>query len=210
MGLKELLVPQERQFFDLLEKQAAHMVKGAEVLVQGLEKWDTPEAVRRTLKDIEHEGDTALHDIYEQLNQTFITPIDREDIAALASSLDDVLDFTYATVNHLVLYDIREIPLPLLDAAKLLKEQTQHLAWGVGALRNLKDREKLKKHLVEVNRLENATDDLTNRAIADLFRDAKDALHVMKLKDIYNYIETATDKAEDCADVIGDIAVKYA
>jgi len=152
-----------------------------------------------------------VHDVYEHLNQTFITPIDREDLARLTSALDNVLDFTYATVNHMVLYDLREVPPPLLEAAKLLREQTQHLAWGVGTLRNLKDRETLKKHLVEVNRLENATDDLTNRAIADLFHgEAKDVLWIMKMKDIYGYIETATDKAEDCADVIGDISVKYA
>jgi uncharacterized protein len=211
MGLKELILPQEQKFFDLLEKQAAMMVRGAEALVVGLEKWEDPEGLRRRLKDIEHEGDQVVHDIYEKLNQTFITPIDREDIAALTSSLDDVLDFTYATANHMVLYDLRTVPRPLFDAARLLKEQTIHLSAGVAALRNLKDREGLTKHLVEVNRLENACDELTNKAIAELFRPAegKDVLFVMKMKDIYNYIETATDKAEDCADVIGDIAVKH-
>lgn len=211
MGLKELLLPQERRFFDLLENQAAHMVKGAEVLVEGFEQWKTGENLRKRLKDIEHEGDKLTHDVYEQLNQTFITPIDREDIARLTSALDDVLDFTYATVNHMVLYDIREIPPPLLQSAKILKEQTQHLAWGVGALRNMKDQATLRKHLVEVNRLENEADEVTNQAIADLFREGsgKDVLYVMKMKDIYNYIETATDKGEDCADVIGDIMVKH-
>lgn len=211
MGLKELLLPQERRFFDLLENQAAHMVKGAEVLVEGFEGWKTGENVRKRLKDIEHEGDQLTHDVYEQLNQTFITPIDREDIAALTSSLDDVLDFTYATVNHMVLYDIREIPQPLLDTSKLLREQTKHLASGVRALRNLKDREGILRHLVEVNRFENEADEITNKAIADLFREGsgRDVLYIMKMKDIYNYVETATDKAEDCADVIGDITVKH-
>lgn len=211
MGLKELLLPQEQKFFDLLEKQAAFMVKGAEVLVQGLERWDNPEDLRKRLKDIEHEGDQVVHDIYEKLNQTFITPIDREDIAALTTSLDDVLDFTYATANHMVLYDVRAVPVPLLDAARLLKEQTIHLASAVGALRNLRARGELTRHLVEVNRLENAADELTNKAIAELFKPGvdKDAFFVMKMKDIYNYVETATDKAEDCADVISDIAVKH-
>jgi hypothetical protein len=214
MGLKELLIPQERRFFDLLENQAAHMVRGAEALVEGLETWkagEGGEALRKRLKDIEHEGDGLVHDVYEQLNLTFITPIDREDIARLTASLDDVLDFTYATANHLVLYDIREIPRPLLESAKILKEQSQHLAWAVGALRNLKDRSVLAQHLVEVNRLENAADELTNAAIAELFRGkhGQDVLYILKMKDIYNYVETATDKAEDCADVIGDIAVKH-
>lgn len=208
MGLKELLLPQERKFFDLLESQATHMVKGAEVLAEGLAHWDTPEDVRRRLKDIEHEGDNAVHQLYEELNKTFITPIDREDISRLTSSLDDVLDFTYATANYLVLYEVREIPRPLLECATILREQTKHLASGVGALRTLRDRERLMKHLVEVNRLENAADDLTNRAIADLFKGG-DIMLVLKLKDIYNFLETATDKAEDCADVIGDIAVKH-
>ena len=211
MGWRELLVPQERRFFDMLERQAAQMVKGAEVLVDGLENYTVPEDLRRRLKDIEHEGDLLVHDVYEELNKTFITPIDREDIARLTARLDDVLDFTYATVNHMVLYDIREVPQPLLDTAKLLREQTQHLAWGVSALRNLKDRDALKKHLIEVNRLENAADDITNKAIADLFKgNAQDVLWILKMKDIYAYIETATDKGEDCADVIGDISVKYA
>jgi predicted phosphate transport protein (TIGR00153 family) len=211
MGIKELLIPQEKRFYDLLETQAGHMVRGAEALVEGLARWDNPQEIRRGLKDIEHEGDQVVHDIYQALNQTFITPIDREDIAALTGSLDDVLDFTYATVNHMVLYDIRVVPEPLKEAAKLLKEQTVHLRAAVGGLRNVKAREAITPHLVEVNRLENATDDLTNKAIADLFRPAegKDAFFVMKMKDIYNYIETATDKAEDVADVIGDIVVKH-
>jgi hypothetical protein len=211
MGLKEMLLPQERKFFDLLEKQAKHMVRGAEMLVQGLEEWDNPEELRKRLKDVEHDGDQVVHDIYLQLNRTFITPIDREDIAALTGSLDDVLDFTYATVNHMVLYDIRSVPLPLREVARLLHDQTLHLSSAVGALRNLRNRQEMTKHLVEVNRLENAADEVTNKAIADLFRPAegKDAFFVMKMKDIYNYIETATDKAEDCADVIGDIAVKH-
>ncbi|MCA1812644.1 MAG: DUF47 family protein [Halobacteriales archaeon] len=211
MGLKELLLPQEAKFFDLFEKQADFMVKGAEALVEGLEKWENPPEIRRRLKDIEHEGDKVVHDIYEALNQTYITPIDREDISALTSSLDDVLDFTYATVNHMVLYDIQKVPVPLLDVARMLKEQTIHLRNGVVGLRTLKDRAPLDRARVEVNRLENQADEATNRAIADLFRPAegKDPFFVMKMKDIYNYIETATDKAEDCADVLGDIAVKH-
>ena len=210
MGLKELLIPKEKRFFDLLDNQAAHMVKGAELLVEGLERWENPADLRKRLKDVEHEGDGLTHDLFEQINTTFITPMDREDIAALASSLDDVLDFTYATANHMVLYDLREVPPPLLETARLLRDQTKHLAAAVGALRNLKDRATIQRHLIEVNKLENAADEVTNAAIAGLFRTAeKDVLYIIKMKDIYNYIETATDKGEDCANVIGDIVVKH-
>jgi len=188
------------------------VVQGAEMLVRGLETWDDPPGLRKRMKDLEHQGDQVTHDVYEQLNQTFITPIDREDIGKLAGALDDVLDFTYATVNHMVLYDIKEVAPPLLESARLLKEQCDNLAWAVGALRNLKDRDTLRKHLIEVNRIENAVDEITNRALADLFKPehSHDVLHVLKMRDIYRYIETATDKGEDCADVLSDIAVKYA
>lgn len=217
MKLKDWLVPREERFFDLLEEQSKIVVEGAEALVAMLQDYDQavragPDGVRahkRKVKEIEHRGDIKTHEVYTALNATFITPLDREDIASLTASLDDILDFTYATANHLHLYDIKKAPKELHEVALLLRDQTEHLSAALGQLSNPAKREELKAKLVEIHSLENQADDLTNRAKAELFA-SEDVKYIIKMKDILEYLETATDKCEDAADVIRDVLVKHA
>lgn len=209
MGLKDWLLPREERFFDLLEAQSAKVVEGVDAFLHLVEKWENPVEGGRRVKDLEHEGDLLVHGVFEALNKTFITPIDREDIARLAKALDDVLDFTHHVSEHLILYEISRPTPELVDLAQTLAKQVRYLDEAVRHLREPARREELKKKLVEVHRLENHADDVTTRAIAALFKQ-DDVKYTIKMKEIYESLETATDKCEDAADVIRDVVVKHA
>ena len=208
MKLKDWLVPREEKFFELMEEQSAIVTEGAEALVVMLEKYDDVRSHKRTIKEIEHRGDLKTHELYTALNATFITPLDREDIARLASALDDILDFTYDVAKHLHLYEIAKPPKELHEVAMLMRDQTLLLRDAFKMLPDPAEREALKAKLVEIHSLENKADDLTDRAKAELFHH-EDPKYIIKMKDILEYLETATDKCEDAADVIRDILVKH-
>jgi predicted phosphate transport protein (TIGR00153 family) len=224
--LKDWLVPREERFFDILVEQAAIVEEGAVALVAMLEGYEaavhagtgealgpgpTPSTVRdhkRAVKEIEHRGDLKTHEMYTALNATFITPLDREDLANLTSALDDILDFTYATANHLHLYDVRRVPKELVEVGLMLRDQTRHVKEVLAWLPDPARRDDIRVKLVEIHSLENRADDLTNRAKAELF-EQDDVKHIIKMKDILEYLERATDCAEDAADVVRDILVKH-
>jgi uncharacterized protein len=208
MKLKDWLVPREEKFFDMLEAQSQTVVEGAQALVTMLEKYDDVWAHKRHIKEIEHKGDLQTHQLYTALNATFITPLDREDIASLASALDDILDYTYDVAKHLHLYEIKKPPKEVLEVAMMMRDQTLLLRDAFKILPDPAAREEIKAKLVEIHSLENRADDLTDRAKADLFHH-DDPKHIIKMKDILEYLETATDKCEDAADVIRDILVKH-
>ncbi|MHB8605578.1 MAG: DUF47 domain-containing protein [Thermoplasmatota archaeon] len=209
MDLKGWLIPHEERFFDLLEEESANVLVGAKTFAASMRAGDSGEAMRKRMKDIEHRGDELVHGIYGALNKSFITPIDREDISTLASALDDVLDYTWATANRLVMYEIAKPTPEIVDLANSLEGQVAELHAAILELRNVGDREALRKRLVEVHRIENHADDVANKAIADLFR-GNDVKHILKMKEIYEELEGATDKCEDAADVLRDVIVKYA
>ncbi|HVL87626.1 MAG TPA: DUF47 family protein [Candidatus Thermoplasmatota archaeon] len=206
MALREILFPQERTFFDLLERESSVVLRGTEALRDYLQAGAGVDP--KPIKDIEHEGDLVVHEIFERVNATFITPIDREDLGRLASALDDVLDFAWATANHVHLYNVKPTPA-LVELGTILHAQMGHLNKAVLGLRSLRNVD-VARHLVEVHRLENAADDIKNRSVAELFRGSYSPLDVIKFKDVYEAIEMATDKCEDAADVIRDTLVKYA
>jgi len=207
MGLKEWLLPPEREFFDLLDKQAGFVLEGAHALRDLLKDFRDVGAKRKHIKDIEHKGDETVHTIYEELNKTFITPIDREDIIALASDLDNVLDLIDAAANRMDLYEIPEPSRAMLDFAEVLVEATAALEKAVGMIRNMKNAELVEKICVEVNRLENVGDDLLNTSVAELFHD-RDVVRILKNKEILERLESATDYCEDVANVLSDIVAK--
>ena len=207
MGLKEWLLPPEREFFDLLDKQAGFVLEGAHALRDLLKDFRDVGAKRKHIKDIEHKGDETVHTIYEELNKTFITPIDREDIIALASDLDNVLDLIDAAANRMYLYEIPEPSRAMLDFAEVLVEATAALEKAVGMIRNMKNAELVEKICVEVNRLENVGDDLLNTSVAELFHD-RDVVRILKNKEILERLESATDYCEDVANVLSDIVAK--
>jgi len=205
--LKEWIVPQEREFFDLLERQASVVAEGAIALRDLLRDFRNVRAKVRNIKDIEHKGDDTVHTIFEELNKSFITPIDREDIIALANSLDNILDYVDAAANRISLYEIAQPSAAMIDLSEVIVEGTSALRKAVGMIRNMKQADAVEAISVEVNRMENVADDLLNVSVAELFHE-KDVVYILKAKEILENLEQATDYCEDAANVLSDIVAK--
>jgi uncharacterized protein len=199
------LIPRETKFFDLFAELSTSLTEGAKLLRSILrDARDLPQRVQQ-MQDIEHRGDRATHAIILKLNQTFITPFDREDIHRLTSSLDDVLDFMNAAATRLVMYKITEPPSVSAELAGIIVLQCEELARGVSLLEK---NGSVMKHCAEVNRLEDEADDVSREAIAELFEHERDPIQLIKLKELYEVLENATDKAEDAANVLEAIVLK--
>jgi len=207
MVLRELLMPQEKIFFQLLEKESKNVLAGAQALSDLIQNFDRLSEMRSKIKDIEHEGDDIVHSIYEHLIKTFITPIDREDIAKLASLYDDVLDYIEAVANRLHLYEIRSPTEPMRRLTQIGVKCVEEIDFAFGSINKIKAPE-VEKRIIEVERLENEADVVLNEAVAGLFK-TSDAISIIKLKEIYELMETITDKCEDVVQVIRDIIVEY-
>ncbi|MGZ4821798.1 MAG: DUF47 domain-containing protein [Terriglobales bacterium] len=201
------LIPRETKFFDLFEDMASNVTEGARVLHRLLQNFDSVEQQVQKIKDIEHRGDDMTHALIIKLNQTFITPFDREDIHRLASSLDDVLDFVNAAGQRLVLYKIRSDPGSAAILAGLIVRQSEELTKAVSLLEKNKH---VLEHCVEINRLEDEADSVCREAIAHLFEHEKDPIALIKSKELYEVLEMATDKAEDAANVLEAVVLKSA
>lgn len=209
MGFKEWIIPQDRAFFDLLEKHVRLARESAAAFRQMLDDWKNIKTWQVTIGDLEHEADATGHDIFDRLNRTFITPIDREDIARLAHALDDIVDAIHAATNRIALLEIKAPTKPMKEFIVVLEAQIQQLESGVMALRKpatLKNA--VPTHAVEIHRLENVADRILNEAIGALFK-TNDAIAILKFKEIYEFLEDATDRCEDVADVLQDILRKH-
>jgi predicted phosphate transport protein (TIGR00153 family) len=207
MGFKEWIIPQEKHFFDMLEQQADVVVEGAEALMDMVSHFENVAVKRDRVKDIEHKGDELVHTIAEALNKTFVTPIDQEDISKLTSRLDDILDYMEAASHRMWSYEIKSIPPEMVQLTEVIVKGSREVNHAVKDLRNFKKKNEILRHCIEINRLENVGDDLTHSAVADLFK-KYNAIDIIKLKEIYEYLEQATDKCEDAADVIKDVFMK--
>lgn len=201
------LIPRETKFFDLFAELSTSLNAGARLLRAILEDPQDLEKRVEQMQAIEHEGDRATHAIIAKLNTSFITPFDREDIHRLASSLDDVLDFVNAAAVRLVMYKIHQPPLAAAELAGLIVLQAEELARGVSLLEKNNG---VLKHCDEINRLEDEADDVSRKAIAALFESEKDPIQLIKMKELYEVLEYATDKAEDAANVLEAIVLKSA
>ena len=201
------IIPRETKFFDLFADVASNVTDGARLLTAILEDFNNIEVRVDKLKEIEHKGDDLTHAILTKLNQTFITPFDREDIHRLASALDDVLDFVNAAGQRLLLYKIRSAPASASELAKLIVRQSEELNKGVMLLEKTQG---VMEHCVEVNRLEDEADRVCREAIGKLFDHEKDAIQLIKMKELYEVLELATDKAEDAANVLEAVVLKSA
>lgn len=203
------LIPRETKFFDLFTEIANNVIEGARALVELLENYDynrMPAGVAQ-ITEIEHRGDEMTHRILIKLNQTFITPFDREDIHLLASSLDDVLDFIFAAADRLLNYKILQPSPSAVVLARIILRQAEELGKAVSMLG--KDSHIL-EHCVEVNRLENEADKVSREAIGRLFAGDYDPITLIKLKELLEALEEASDKAEDVADVLETVILKGA
>ncbi len=201
------LVPREAKFFQMFTDLAQNATEGARLLSEILS--DGGEIANRVqrLKAIEHRGDDMTHEILTKLNQTFITPFDREDIHKLAVSIDDVLDFVWGAGERLVIYKIATPPPAAGELAAIVVRQCEELAAAVGLLDKNRG---LLPHLVEINRLENEADLVSRGAIGALFEYEKDPIALIKIKELIEVLERATDKAEDAANVLESVVLKSA
>jgi predicted phosphate transport protein (TIGR00153 family) len=202
------LVPRETKFFDMFAEMATNLVEGATVLHGLLQDYNNVPEVVQKIKDIEHKGDDITHAVVVKLNQTFITPFDREDIHALASALDDVLDFINSAADRLLMYKVTLAPQAAARLADVIVRQSQELSKAVLLLE--KNQQKVLDHCVEVNRLENEADAISRDAIGKLFEEEKDPIQLIKIKELIEVLETATDKAEDAANVMESVILKSA
>jgi predicted phosphate transport protein (TIGR00153 family) len=199
------LFPREEDFFALFRRQAALVRRGCDQLHEMMERFDDLEARTRDLKDVEHQGDLVAHEIFERLNRTFITPLEREDIHDLASGLDDVLDAAEAIGSRLVLFNIPQNTPSALQLTGILARCGGQIEQAVG---HLKDFKYLMAFTIELNRLENEADSISRDAVADLFSGQHDLLDVMRWKELYGRLEGAADKCEDVANTIEAIVLK--
>ena len=201
------LIPKERKFFRMFRDVSENLTEGARLLHDILKNPDDLAQRINKLQEIEHRGDDMTHDIIRMLNQTFITPFDREDIHALTSSLDDVLDYVNSAATRMKLYGITAPPPAAAVLAGLIVRQSEELSTCVSLL---EERQRVLDHCVVVNQLENEADRVSRKAIAELFEYEKDPIQLIKLKELYEVLETATDKAEDAANVLEAVVLKSA
>jgi uncharacterized protein Yka (UPF0111/DUF47 family) len=208
VGIKEWVVPQDRVFFDLFDKLAETVTAAANLLVELVQDYTDVKEQCHRMKQIEHEGDEITHEIYEQLNRTFITPLEPEEISRLASALDDILDYIDGTAQQMYGYGITETDNAMVELAQLIQVSVVELESAVKGIRTIKDPKGIEERCIEVNRLENIADSVLGHAIMDLFK-TSDAVTIIKLKDIYENLEMATDKCEDAANILSDIAIRH-
>lgn len=203
-------MPKEEKFFELFEAQAAHNVEAAKAFQKLAENWSLdPEAFRK-LQDIEHEADITTHEIYDRLNRTFITPFDREDIHALASELDDIVDIVQSVASRMSLYHVDHSTDDLRRMAGIVVDGAENVRKAIVEMKNPEKTRRVQDYCIEINRLENACDRALEQALSKLFDGKPDPLEVIKWKEIYEGIEAAIDKCEDVANTIESILVKQA
>ena len=204
------LIPREEKFFDLFEAGARNMVKTAEGLKRLIDTWEDVEGKVNEITRLEHEGDTITHEIMARLHRTFVTPFDREDIALLAHSLDDVVDFIHAAADAMLIYKIDQPSQRAKELADIIVQATAEVERAIGELHHRSELKHILERCVEINRLENMADRLFRSAMAELFDDSTDIAQVIKWREIYEYMESATDRCEDVADVLEGVALKHA
>jgi hypothetical protein len=203
------LLPREESFFDEFEKHGAKTVEGCRAFLEMAEGNSDCGAVSPRIKVIESECDHITHGVVARLHKTFITPIDRHDIFRLISKMDDVMDFVEAAAQRLVVYDIHASTQELAGLARTLLHGSERMLEALSGLRNLKNPELILEKCVEINRLENEADEQLRVAIAKLFKEgAKDPISVIKWKEIYELLETATDRCEDVANIIEGVVLE--
>jgi predicted phosphate transport protein (TIGR00153 family) len=202
------LIPREARFFDLFERQSQCIIQAAGLLQDLVHSFTDARAKAHAIKEVEHQGDQVTHEIVRRLNTTFITPIDREDVHALATRLDDVLDYIEAAAERLVVYRIKEPTSACRAMADVIVSTVQAMDRAIRCLRAMDPR--FHEHAVEVNRLENSADNLLRESLVALFEETADPIDVIKWKEIYETLEGITDRCEDVANVIEGIILKMA
>jgi predicted phosphate transport protein (TIGR00153 family) len=202
------LIPRDQEFFTLFDELATHLATAAKQLRELLDQPSRLQEQIRAIKEVEHKADQLTHEINARIDRSFITPIDREDIHDLATRLDDVLDYIEAAAERLVVYRIKEPTSASRAMAEVIVQQTLVMDRAIKCLRTMDPG--FHEHAVEVNRLENSADNLLRDSLAALFEEQADPIEVIKWKEIYETMETVTDRCEDVVNVIEGIILKMA
>ena len=202
--------PREEKFFDLFEAGSQNMVRAARKLKEMVDTWDDIEGRVGEITELEHQGDITTHQIMAQMHSTFVTPFDREDIALLAHSLDDVTDFIQAAADTMLVYKVDRPSQRAKELADIIVQAAVEVGKAVPKLRNRAELKQVLGQCVEINRLENAADSVFRAALGELFEDTTDIAHIIKWREIYEQMEGATDRCEDVADVLEGVALKHA
>ncbi len=202
-------MPREEKFFDLFEASAQNMVKAAEKLKELVYTWENVEGTVSEITELEHEGDTITHQIMDQLNRTFVTPFDREDIAQLAHSLDDVTDFIQAAADAMFIYKVERPGQSARELSDAIVQSAAEVERAMPQLRHRGQLQQIPERCVEINRLENVADRVFRSAMAELFADTTDIAEIIKWREIYEHMESATDRCEDVSNVLEGVALKH-
>jgi predicted phosphate transport protein (TIGR00153 family) len=210
MSMFQRFLPRETSFFDFFEKHAELTVQGAQEFLQLVSEGGNISARASRIKEIEHETDVITHQCVDALHRTFITPIERDDIHRLISRMDDIMDYIEAASERMSLYEIKEMQPETKAIASVLVRATQQVREAVKGLRNLKNVENVIKTCIDVNRLENEGDVLLRNAVARLFREETNAITIVKWKEIFENLESATDRCEDVANIIEGVILEHA
>ena len=208
----DFFIPRDNKFFSLFEKASGNLKTMSKPLIDMVNAPDlnSRRVFIKEIERLEHVGDSITHEIFNELGSNFITPFDREDIHALASAIDDVADFIHGAAKRIELYKVEKLPPSISNLAELIEKATNELNNAVCELRNMKNISKIKEACVRVNSIENHADDIFDMSVAQLFENEKNAIELIKMKEILSALETATDKCEDATNVIESILVKHA
>ena len=204
------LIPRERKFFVLFEQSAQNAVKITQQLKDMIYIWENVKERVGIITDLEHQGDAITHQIFEQLHRSVITPFDREDIAMLAHSLDDVTDFIHAAADAMFLYKVERPTHRAKELAEIAVQAVAEVEKAVSEMHDRAGRNRLLKRCIEINRLENIGDSVYRSAMAELFDDSADIAGVIKWREIYNHMESVIDRCEDIANTLEGVSIKYA
>ena len=209
-NLISFFIPKDKKFFTLFAESSENLVSISKKFNELLNTTAPDKRVEliKTISDLEHVGDTITHNIFTELSTNFITPFDREDIHYLASSLDDIVDYIHGSAKRMQLYKIEEYTLEMIQLADVIEKSAIEVHAAVSGLKGMKNIVRVNEAVVRINSLENQADDIFDGAIASLFIHEKDAVKIIKVKEILSNMETATDKCEDVANVIETILVK--
>lgn len=212
LNIFQFFQPKDRVFFLLFQQASQNAVATSKVLVELVTttSLERRKELFREIERLEHVGDGITHETFNQLSKNFITPFDREDIHNLVSAIDDIVDYIHGASKRMELYKVEEMTPSIVKISELILKGSEELETAVAELRNLKNITKIKEATVRINSIENHADDIFDMAIAKLFEEEKNAVEVIKMKDVLSMLETATDKCEDAADVINAILIKNA
>jgi len=210
MSIRFPLMPKGDKFFDLFQEGAGNLVDTARAFHELVEEWEDIEEKVKGITDLEHRGDDITHRIMANLHSTFFTPLDHEDIAALAHAMDDVVDFIHAAADNMLIYKVERPTQEALELANVIVDASLEVERAITSLRHRAELGQMLSRCVELNRLENEADRIMRRAVGHLFEDGTNVVNIIKWREIYEYMESATDRCEDVANVLEGVALKRA